>query len=147
MHLSHRSFMQWKDLNSWRSKTKLTTGTREKSVVTHSALFTVTSLCCLTNVAPLAYPAQCKSPGLITLTDCQLLFTSLTSATPTLTVDLKNLTWVKRSSLANGLKIRWTSVDDEGKTSEQEERFLWVVGRDDLFARLVGSQSRQWLHR
>jgi GRAM domain-containing protein 4 len=69
------------------------------------------------------------------------------SDAPTLIIDLKNLTRVKRSSLANGLKVHWTSVDNNGNTSELEERFLWVVGRDDLFARLVGSQSRQWRHR
>ena len=68
------------------------------------------------------------------------------SSDSTVSVDLKTLTGVKRSSLAKGLKVRWTDVQEDGKTVEQEERFLWVANRDDLFARLVGTQSGQWLH-
>ena len=59
-----------------------------------------------------------------------------------MTIDLKALTGVKRSGLTKGLKVRWTTQDN----TEHEEKFFWVVGRDDLFARLVGSQSGRWLH-
>lgn len=39
-----------------------------------------------------------------------------------------------------GLAIRWA---DE-RAQEREERFLWVRGREEAFARLVGAE-RRWL--
>ncbi|KAI0094874.1 hypothetical protein BDY19DRAFT_915067 [Irpex rosettiformis] len=118
----------WKDPDSWRQKTKFGSDGQTDKVETHT------------------YPAQCKVPGLITLTDTHLFFAPLTSLLTTVTIDLKKLTGVKRSSLTKGLKVRWTNTQEDGKTAEQEERFLCVIGRDDLFARLVGSQSGRWLH-
>lgn len=112
------------------------------TVRAHSNFFT----CSVLTLAGIAYPAQCKSPGLITLTDDQLLFTPLHSLSPTIKIDLKTLIGVKRSGIAKGLKLGWTEVQEDGTTTEREERFLWVAGRDELFARLVGSQSGRWLH-
>ncbi|KAI0692762.1 hypothetical protein BC835DRAFT_1277038 [Cytidiella melzeri] len=118
----------WKDPRNWLATAKATPNAQKETIPTHT------------------YPAQCKVPGLITLTDSQLFFTPITSIGPTMTVNLKNLTGAKRSGLAKGLKLSWTDVQEDGETTEQEERFLWVGGRDDLFARLVGNQSKQWLH-
>lgn len=95
--------------------------------------------------ASTAYLAQCKVPGLITLTDTQLVFTPLTSSAATTTVDLKSLIGVKRSSLAKGLRIRWSETQPNGIDEEKEEKFLCVSQRDELFAKLIGVQGRRWL--
>ena len=73
-----------------------------------------------------------------------LLFTPLTAARPSLAVELKNIVGVKRTSkVTKGLKIRW--VDEESREEEHEEKFLWVGGQNELFARLVSWQGRRWL--
>lgn len=79
------------------------------------------------------------------MTETTLLFTPITSLNPTLTVDLKTLVGVKRSGLAKGLRIRWCETLENGVVEEKEEKFLFVSERDDLFARLIGTQSRRWL--
>ncbi|CAL1695762.1 unnamed protein product [Somion occarium] len=92
------------------------------------------------------FPAQHgKSTGLITLTPSTLIFTSAISLTPKLTIDLKQIVGVQKSGLVSGLHLRWSCVDDEGRVEEKDEKFAWVGGRDELFTRLVGSQSGRWV--
>ena len=91
---------------------------------------------------PIAFPAQRKGPGLITLTDAALYYTSLASSKPELSINLKDVLAVKKSGVTRGLKIRWVETESG---EEREERFLWVGDRDNLFARLVGWNGRRWL--
>ncbi len=42
-----------------------------------------------------------------------------------------------------GLILRW--MDVEPSNGENEERIVWVGGRDELFARLVGRDGGRWL--
>lgn len=93
-----------------------------------------------------AFPAQRgKSPGLITLVATTLYFTPITSSKPELTIGLDNILGVKKSGVTRGLKIRWAEIGPNGLQENQEERFLFVGERDDLFARLVGWNSTKWL--
>lgn len=51
---------------------------------------------------------------------------------------------VRRSGLMKGIAIAWApeeSMDGE----EREEKFHWVGNRDELFARLVGSDGGSWI--
>ena len=89
------------------------------------------------------FPAHCHSPGLITITDDTLLFTPLSSSRPTVTIDLKSVVGVKRTSgVTKGLKVRWAEGPDD---EEKEAKFSWVGGQSELFARLVGWQGRRWM--
>jgi len=87
------------------------------------------------------FPAQHTSaPGLITLTGETLFFASLMSTTCKLKIPLKNLRSVKKESgLFNALLITWT--DEEGNA--RVEKFRWVGGRDEIFARLVGTADKK----
>lgn len=57
---------------------------------------------------------------------------------------LKHIRAVKKTGLLKGISIRWRNPDDPLGV-DQEEKFRWVGGRDELFAHLVGSEARQWL--
>ncbi|KAJ7071042.1 hypothetical protein C8F01DRAFT_1108817 [Mycena amicta] len=85
------------------------------------------------------FPAQHTSaPGLITLTKDRLFFTSLVSSSTKLEFPLSNLRSVtrkKKHGLFNSLAITW--ITDEG--TMQQEKFMWVGARDELFARLIGT--------
>ncbi|KAG5639236.1 hypothetical protein H0H81_005310 [Sphagnurus paluster] len=90
-----------------------------------------------------SFPAQHSSgPGLITLTATILLFTPLMSNIPKFVISLMRLRGVKKMGLLKGLQMKFSS--DDG-LQEIEEKFRWVGGRDELFARLVGTGKRQWL--
>lgn len=135
---------QWKAAQNWpliplRAASSQEEGTQTFSRCPHC------HPCAYHAQAILAYPAHRGAPGTITLTDTSLFFTSFTSSTRAVTIDLKTIVGVKRSSLANGLRIRWSETRNNATTEEGNEKFLWVSGRDDLFARLIGSQSRRWL--
>ncbi|KAJ7900332.1 hypothetical protein B0H14DRAFT_2673254 [Mycena olivaceomarginata] len=86
------------------------------------------------------FPAQHTSaPGLITLTKATLYFTPLMASTAKLEIPLANLRGVKKKSgLFTALTITW--VDDQG--GGKEEKFRWVGGLDELFARLVATRKR-----
>jgi len=84
-------------------------------------------------------------PGLITLTSCTLLFTSLTGTRARLVIPRNRLRGVKKSGLARGISITWVV---EGLMEEREDKFHWVANRDELFARLSvgsGSDGGRWL--
>ncbi|KAJ6575102.1 hypothetical protein B0H19DRAFT_1127173 [Mycena capillaripes] len=88
------------------------------------------------------FPAQHTSaPGLITLTAETLFFTPLMSSTAKLEIPLRSLKGVKKKSgIFTALTISWMDAEGNGK----EETFRWVGGRDELFARLVGTGKR-WI--
>ncbi|KAJ7169911.1 hypothetical protein C8R46DRAFT_1090503 [Mycena filopes] len=83
------------------------------------------------------FPAQHTSaPGLITLTADTFFFTPLMASTAKVEIPLGSLQGVKKKSgLFTALHITW--IDAEGVS--REERFRWVGGRDELFARLISS--------
>ena len=83
-------------------------------------------------------------PGLITVTAATFLFTPLTSPNAKFTIPLSNLRGVKKAGFIKGLSLRWTESNGDGKL-EKEEKFMWVGGRDELFARLLGTDGRRWL--
>lgn len=56
-------------------------------------------------------------------------------------IPLNNLRGVKKSGMLKGLSLRWA---DAGGV-EKEEKFMWVGGRDELFARLIGVDGRRWM--
>ncbi len=90
-----------------------------------------------------AFPAQRKSPGLITLTPSTLFFTSLGSLKAKVVIELKDIIGVKKTTSTHGLRIRWRS--SATGSEEQEEKFNLVGNRDELFARLVGLEGRRWV--
>jgi len=99
----------------------------------------------IANFACLAYPCQHSSgPGLITLTPRALLFTPLMSQTAKLVVPLSAVKGIKKAGLLKGLHIRWSCTSDEAK-EEKEDKFMWIGSRDELFARLVGSDGKRWM--
>jgi hypothetical protein len=84
-------------------------------------------------------------PGLITLTATTLLFKPLVSSNAKVVIPLINLRGVKKAGVIKGLSLRWVeSVDGQGKV-EKTEKFVWVGGRDELFARLLGVDGQRWL--
>ncbi|KAM6498102.1 hypothetical protein JOM56_006050 [Amanita muscaria] len=92
-----------------------------------------------------AYPAQCRAAtGLLTVTSNSIYFTPALSTSAKIEIPFPVLRNVKKSDMltVRGLKIRWM---DATTNSEQEEHFIWVGGRDELFARLVGHGRGRWL--
>ncbi|KAJ7293566.1 hypothetical protein C8J57DRAFT_1269369 [Mycena rebaudengoi] len=90
------------------------------------------------------FPAQHTSaPGLITLTPDRFFFTPLMSSHAKIEIPLPSLRGVKRkSNIFTALSIRWVDVEGDVK----EEKFRWVGGRDELFARLVGTaDGKRWI--
>jgi len=85
-----------------------------------------------------------SSPGLITLTPSTLFFTSLTGTHAKLVMRRDRLRGVKRSGLMKGISITW-APEELTDGEEKEERFHWVGNRDELFARLVGSDGGSWI--
>ena len=69
-----------------------------------------------TQIGLAAFPATMKShgPGLITLTPTSLFFTSLLSPQPVLTVELADITGVKKVTMTKGLEIRSSHQDEHG---------------------------------
>lgn len=114
------------------------------------------------NVILVAFLAQHTKygPGLLTLTSAALFFAPFVSrSTPSTpqpsSSEPNNATTSAKVSFAmsairgvkktgafsvRGIAVRW--ADEQGQ--EREERFLWVRGREEAFARLVGTE-RRWL--
>ncbi|KAF8078635.1 hypothetical protein FPV67DRAFT_1465909 [Lyophyllum atratum] len=91
------------------------------------------------------YPAQHASgPGLLTLTGSTLLFTPLMSLEPKFVIPLSRMRGVKKAGLLKGLQIR-AALEDRADTGEREEKFRWIGARDEVFARLVGTDGRRWI--
>lgn len=93
-----------------------------------------------------AFPATMKSrgPGLITLTPTSLFFTSLLSPQPVLTVELADITGVKKVTMTKGLEIRYSHQHQHGAIEEKDVSFQLVGARGELFARLVSSGGKRW---
>ncbi|KAH8120143.1 hypothetical protein DFH11DRAFT_1558537 [Phellopilus nigrolimitatus] len=95
------------------------------------------------------------SPGTLTLTRTRLFFTSITSTRSNTSILLDDVRGVKKFGISAvpGLSIKWHRSPDSGSYSEGsaegselvEEKFRWVGGRDEVFARLVGWGGRRWL--
>lgn len=93
-----------------------------------------------------AYPCQhSTSPGLITLTPSTMFFTPVMSQKPKLVIPMNAVKGIKKAGLLRGLNVRWRATVD-GKKEMREENFAWVGGRDELFARLVGTEGSRWMH-
>ncbi|KAI0052885.1 hypothetical protein FA95DRAFT_1586455 [Auriscalpium vulgare] len=85
-----------------------------------------------------------SGPGLITLTTKALYFTALASTSPKITIPVESVTGIKKSGLLKGLTISWCAKSDEGN-EDRTEVFRWIGGRDEVFARLLGSNGRKWV--
>ena len=97
--------------------------------------------------AATAYPAQHKrGPGLITITPTHFYFTMLHSSTPSLVIPIGECTGIKKKGMLKGLAITWKGQDEHGNVQEHEDIFRWIGGRDEVFARLLGSDGRRWLN-
>lgn len=66
------------------------------------------------------------------------------AATARIIIPLIGLRGVKKTGLLKGVSLRYKEQSPGGEIVEKEERFRWVGGRDELFARLVGVDGRQW---
>jgi hypothetical protein len=87
-----------------------------------------------------------------------LYFTPATSAKPKLRIVFNDIRGVKKIGIAAipGLSIKWAKGSGSASYSEtseedasgrgNEEKFWWVGGRDEVFARLVGWGGRKWMH-
>jgi GRAM domain-containing protein 4 len=90
-----------------------------------------------------AFPAQHTSaPGLITVTPNEFFFTPIMSANAKIVIPFDSLRGVKKTGMLKGLSLRWSEGTQE---AEREERFRWVGGRDELFARLIGVDGKRWI--
>jgi hypothetical protein len=69
-----------------------------------------------------------------------MFFTPLLRHDAKIIIDLTAMKGVKKVGMLKGLKVRWN--DESG---DKEDKFLWIGERDDLFARLVGLDGRQWV--
>jgi len=100
----------------------------------------------LTQTGLAAFPATMKShgPGLITLTPTSLFFTSLLSPQPVMTLQLADITGVKKITMTKGLEVRYSHQDEHGAVEEKDVSFQLVGGRSELFARLVSSGGKRW---
>jgi len=66
------------------------------------------------------------------------------SQTPKISLSLAAVKGVKKTGFLKGLSLRWSETLNE--TQElKEEKFMWIGGRDELFARLVGTDGRRWI--
>jgi len=70
-------------------------------------------------------------------------FTPLISQNAKLIIPLSAVKGVKKTGLLKGLYIRWSDPTDDSE--QREEKFVWIRGRDELFARLVGTEGRKWI--
>ncbi|KAI1797907.1 hypothetical protein LXA43DRAFT_982582 [Ganoderma leucocontextum] len=92
------------------------------------------------------FPATMRShgPGLITLTPTSLFFTSLLSPQPVLTVELADITGVKKITMTRGLEVRYSHQHEHGAVEETDVSFQLVGARSELFARLVSLGGKRW---
>lgn len=94
-----------------------------------------------------AFPAQhSSSTGIITLTPASVIFTPILPGVPKIPIELGSIRGVKKTGTLKGLSVRWEKVLGNGDKGEREEKFIWVGGRDELFARLVGWGGRKWVN-
>jgi hypothetical protein len=77
----------------------------------------------------------------ITLTGKRLNFTSFVSPQSKVDIDVGSITGVRKNGLLKGLQVSYLDPETSAAT---EEKFLWISGRDELFARLVGFGKKKW---
>ncbi|KAK7058976.1 hypothetical protein VNI00_001600 [Paramarasmius palmivorus] len=82
------------------------------------------------------------APGLITLSPSMFYFTPIMSVNPKVAFPMNYVVSVKKAGLLKGVSVKWCDPKDN---QEHEEVFKWVGGRDELFARLVGTDARKWI--
>ena len=95
---------------------------------------------------------------MISLSNNALLFVPATSTKPKLRLALDDIQGVKKIGMTAmpGLSIKWKKGMDSASFNETredsamsgtlEEKFWWVGGRDEVFARLVAWGGRKWMH-
>ena len=95
---------------------------------------------------------------MLTLSSNTLFFLPATSTTPKLRIAFDDIRGVKKIGMnaMPGLSIKWQKGADSGSYNETreegaltgvlEEKFWWVGGRDEVFARLVAWGGRKWMH-
>ncbi|KAJ3863072.1 hypothetical protein EV359DRAFT_43878 [Lentinula novae-zelandiae] len=90
-----------------------------------------------------AFPCQhTSSPGLLTFTQDMLFFNPIASTRTKVAIPLADIRAVKKTGLLKGLTVKWIdATNDEHK----EEVFPWVGGRDEIFARLIGTDVKRWM--
>jgi GRAM domain-containing protein 4 len=71
-----------------------------------------------------------------------LLFTPIMSMEAKISIPFRDIVAAKKVGVLKGLFVRWRRGGDG---SETQEKFTWIGGRDELFARLVGAENRRWL--
>ncbi|KAJ4486111.1 hypothetical protein J3R30DRAFT_3444125 [Lentinula aciculospora] len=91
------------------------------------------------------FPCQhTSSPGLLTLSQHMLFFNPIASTKTKLAIPLTDIRGAKKTGLLKGLSVKWIdSSNDENK--HREEVFPWVGGRDEIFARLIGTDVKRWM--
>ncbi|KAJ3988572.1 hypothetical protein F5890DRAFT_383607 [Lentinula detonsa] len=91
------------------------------------------------------FPCQhTSSPGLLTLTRNVLFFNPIASTKTKVAIPLTDIRGVKKTGLLRGLTVKWIDLtNDEDK--HKEEVFPWVGGRDEIFARLIGTDVKRWM--
>ena len=67
-------------------------------------------------------------------------FTPLLRQDAKIIIALTAIKGVKKVGMLKGLQVRWNDA-----SGDKEDRFLWIGERDDLFARLVGSDGKRWI--
>lgn len=66
----------------------------------------------------------------------------MTSSNPKLSIPFTDLRGVKKTGLLKGITIKWL---DSHTGEVQQEVFLWVGGRDEIFARLIATDVKRWM--
>lgn len=71
----------------------------------------------------------------------RLLFTPFVSSNLKMDIDVNDITRVKKTSMLRGLKVSYMNPETGNET---EEKYHWINGRDELFARLIGLGHQRW---
>ncbi|KAJ3969451.1 hypothetical protein EV361DRAFT_920776 [Lentinula raphanica] len=91
------------------------------------------------------FPCQhTSSPGLLTLSRDMLFFNPIASSKTRFAIPLTDIRGVKKTGLLKGLTVKWVESTDN-ETKLHEEVFPWVGGRDEIFARLIGTDVKRWM--
>jgi GRAM domain-containing protein 4 len=112
--------------------------------------------------------------GMLSLTPTALLFYPMRSSNAKVSIPISSIRGVKKAGRLGGLKVKYVvpvegltasprqSIDNastltsegarsangvamNGEPLEKEEKFGWVSGRDEVFAKLVGWGGRRWV--
>jgi GRAM domain-containing protein 4 len=112
--------------------------------------------------------------GMLSLTQTALLFYPMRSSNAKVSIPISFIRGVKKAGRMGGLKVKYVvpvegstvsprqSIDNastltnkdagsaygiaiNGGPLEKEEKFGWVSGRDEVFAKLIGWGGRRWV--